>query len=727
MTRPSAGLWPMIGLFGLLLVLLYLLSDASHNAARFQQLYIVLLLLSSLFLLSLLILIGLNLVSLIRNVVSGAPGSRITLRMMTAFIVFALAPASIVYVFSIQMLGRGIDSWFDVRVENALVDALELSRASLDFYMRAALQKTEPMARKLSEVPNAMTALSLSDIDRASDALELTVLGNDHRIVASSGVPGDSMFPRLPSGSVLRLVSQGDTYVGLDPQNQAGLQVRVVTQIPATRGNPEPRLLLAMFPVSSRIGNLGESVEAAFSKYNELVYLRSPLKQSFVLTLSLVLLLAVLFAVWAAFYSAQRLMAPIRDLAMGTRAVAKGEYHQRLPVGKLDDLGMLLLSFNQMTEQLSKARDAADKSQRLVERQRASLQTILDHLSSGVISLDDGGVLRTVNLTAGQILNLELDRYLGRRLEDLGDEHPMLRGFYNTLDPHLGDHRDWREQIELLGPTGRKILVCGGVALPSGGQVVVFDDVTALIQAQRDAAWAEVARRLAHEIKNPLTPIQLSAERLQRKLLPNLEAPHAEVLCRSTNTIVQQVKAMKSMVNAFAEYARTPAMDVRPLDFNKLIHDIAEMYHSNSADAEVVVHLDPAVAEVEVDAGRIRQLVHNLIKNALEALEGRAEGVVDVSTRCIEDSGCQFVELEVADNGTGIPEDLMEHLFEPYVTSKVKGNGLGLAIVKKIAEENGGVVWADSVTGEGAKIRVRLQAAVRPGNRIGSELRRGSA
>jgi nitrogen fixation/metabolism regulation signal transduction histidine kinase len=219
----------------------------------------------------------------------------------------------------------------------------------------------------------------------------------------------------------------------------------------------------------------------------------------------------------------------------------------------------------------------------------------------------------------------------------------------------------------------------------------------------------------------------LSAERLQRKLLPNLEETQAKVLCRSTDTIVQQVKAMKSMVNAFAEYARTPEIDIRPLDFNNLIHDIAEMYHSNSAGAEVRVELDPNVPQVEVDAGRIRQLVHNLIKNALEALEGRSDGVVDVSTRCIEDSGCRFVELEIADNGTGIPQELMEHLFEPYVTSKVKGNGLGLAIVKKIAEENGGVVWADSVPGDGAKITVRLQAATQPGQQTERELRRRSA
>ncbi|MGH8501690.1 MAG: ATP-binding protein [Gammaproteobacteria bacterium] len=714
MKRASISLIPVLGLFAVLLVSLYLMADATDNATRFGRSYTWLLVLNTLVLIVLVYLIGANLIGLIRQVMARQPGARLTARLMLMSIVLAVVPVAIVFTFSIRMLDRGIDSWFDVRVDNALQDALELSRSSLDLVMRQLKHQTEPMAKFLAGVPDALAPLNLHDLLRDSGAVELTLFGADSRIIATSSEVSSAIVPQLPSDTILRLVNQGQRYVGLDPDKHSNLRIRVVVPVPNSAISSEPRFLQALYPLTDRISALAGSVEGAFGQYNELVYLREPLKQSFMLTLSLVLLLGLLFAVWAAFYSSRRLMAPISELAEGTKAVAAGEYHKRLPVASQDDLGLLVQSFNQMTEKLSAARDAADRSQRLVESQRAYLQTLLEHLSSGVMSLDKDRILRTVNAAASQILGLDLEAYQERRFTDLGREHPMLARFCEILEPLVANARgEWQEQMVLFSANGRKILICRGAPLPadgglSGGHVVVFDDITALVQAQRDAAWGDVARRLAHEIKNPLTPIQLSAERLRRKLLPQLSRNDAEVVDRATHTIVQQVESMKTMVNAFRDYARPPAMQVAPLDFNKLILEMVELYRANPVGARLELDLDQSAPQINGDSVRIRQLLHNLIKNSLEALEGYKQGVLRISTRCIEDGGSQFLDMRVADNGPGFPATLLDRLFEPYVTSKVKGNGLGLAIVKKIVEEHGGMVWAQNTRKGGACVLIRL-------------------
>ncbi len=714
MKRMTKGASPMLGLFALLLVSLYLMSDASQNAARFDQLYIGLLLLNSIFLLSLVVIISINIFEFVRQVVAKQPGSRLTMRLVLMFVVLALTPAAIVYAFSVQLLDRGIDSWFDVRVERALQDALDLSRSSLDLQMRRVRRQTETIVQSLRDEPNVTAALTLNDMLRRSGAVEMTLFGEANRIIASSGDITASVIPRLPGDSVLRLVNRGQTYVGLDPLRDSGLHIRIVVPVPATHKNPSARILQVLYPVSERIGVLAASVQEAFGKYNELLYLRTPLKQSFILSLSLVLLLAVLFAVWAAFFSSKRLMAPIGELAEGTKAVAAGQYHKKLPVDKKDDLGMLVASFNRMTERLSEARDAAEDSQRQLESQRAYLETVLEHLSSGVLSLDLDLVLYTVNPAANQILGLSLDQYKGKACDQLGDANPVLVRFFESLEAHLkGPESEWQEQVTLLGRGGRKILICRGARLPphgdlSGGHVIVFDDVTALIQAQRNAAWAEVARRLAHEIKNPLTPIQLSAERLHKKLLPKLGPTESEVLKRSARTIAQQVESMKMMVNAFSDYARTPKIDISPLNLNRLIEDVVELYRTNVVKAALELNLDHRVPRIEADSSRVRQLLHNLIKNSLEALEGKQEARLKIATQCVQEGGRPYVELILADNGPGFPEELMDRLFEPYVSSKPRGNGLGLAIVKKIVEEHGGSVWAENDAAGGARIRIHL-------------------
>ncbi|MGI9320691.1 MAG: sensor histidine kinase, partial [Thiogranum sp.] len=437
----------------------------------------------------------------------------------------------------------------------------------------------------------------------------------------------------------------------------------------------------------------------------------------YILTLSLVLVLSLLSAVWAAFFSARRLVEPIGILADGTRAVAEGDYSKRLPVTSEDELGFLVRSFNDMTRRLSKARDQARSNQQEIEGQRAYLETVLGSLSSGVLSISNDGELRTVNDAACQILGIDLSGQLNCDLGEISARYAFLEPLLSVVDARLVEHvLDWQEQIILFDSSGRRVLMCRSTALPTsediaGGQVVVFDDVTDLIRAQRDAAWGDVARRLAHEIKNPLTPIQLSAERLRRKYLNTMQDDQAEVLDRATRTIVQQVETLKAMVNAFGDYARAPRLQLEPLDLYELLRDVADLYQGSKLN----IHLDllePAPM-MDGDAGRMRQLLHNLFKNTLEAVRGREDGALVVRSRWVFDAGERFIDLSFEDNGGGFSDQVLERLFEPYVTTKTRGTGLGLAIVKKIVEEHNGQIRAQNTEQHHACIELRFHAEAR--------------
>ncbi|HKK14204.1 MAG TPA: ATP-binding protein [Gammaproteobacteria bacterium] len=721
--RTRWGLLAMVALFVLLLVSLSFMSDATHNSERFGQLYSWLLLVNALGLVVLTALIGANLYWLVSQYRTRAAGARLTGRLVVMFVVLAVLPVSVVYYFSLQFLHRGIDSWFDVRIEKALGDSLELSRAAFDVRLRERLTLTERLADQISETPPAVAPLNLYDLRVRSGASELTLLGGNGRIIASSSVDPADIVPNRPAEEVMLQARRGQPYVGLDPVGDSGLYVRAVVPVSPETPVGEPRLLQALYRVPDRLNKLADSVQSAFARYKELAYLRKPLKYSYTLTLSLVLLLSLLSAVWAAFYSARRLVAPIRELAEGTRAVAEGDYDKQLPVSSEDELGFLVRSFNSMTRRIARARDQARRSQQQVEGQRAYLETVLGSLSSGVMSLSRDLKLRTVNGAASHILGVDLRDSLGEGLAGLKQHHPFLDAFLDSaaLHAHAGD-REWHEEIALFGARGRQVLLCRGTALPGegvrpGGMVLVFDDVTALIQAQRDAAWGEVARRLAHEIKNPLTPIQLSAERLRHKYLANSTLKDAEVLDRATHTIVQQVEAMKEMVNAFTEYARAPQIQRRPVELNALILEVLELYRDHVPGLHIESELDGHNPRVEADAGRLRQLLHNLFKNAQEATAGQPDARVQVATRCVDELHSGYVELSVQDNGPGFPDGLLDQLFEPYVTTKARGTGLGLAIVKKIVEEHGGVIEARNLRPTGARIRIRLRT-IEPQERL---------
>ncbi|MGR9108030.1 MAG: ATP-binding protein [Gammaproteobacteria bacterium] len=697
--------------FGLIMLSLHLMSTATQDASGLGEMYSWLVLINTLGSILLFGLVAANIHTLVRQVKKRKAGARLTLRMVFLFVLLSIAPAAIVFYYSTQFLHRSIDSWFDVQIDRAMEDALELSQAALDQRMGQLLAETERMANDLTETPASMVPVEIGELREESEAADLTLISKTGRIIASNSIHPEWIVPNLPDESIFLQLRRGQSYVGLEFLGDGDLQIRALVNVPGL----EPGYLQALYPVPLRIQALTKSVETAYGRYKEMNYLRDSLKLSFLLTLSLVLLLSLLAAIWVAFVSIRAIVAPVRNLALGTLAVGAGNYEQRLPVVSRDEWGFLVESFNEMTERLAKTRDEADRSRLEVEDQRAYLETVLGNLTSGVLSFDIRFRLRTANQAAEKILDINFSEYTGKRLQPLIAEYPRLTDFVSVVQRRLEISQSvWQEEVTILGRNGRQQLLCRGTPLFStygkiNGAVMVFDDMTDLISAQRNAAWGEVAQRLAHEIKNPLTPIQLSAERLKRKLNDKLDVEDAAILERGTTTIVQQVEAMKSMVNAFSDYARPPRQQPVNLNLNTLISEVLALYPSQS-DVSLEANLDDRLPKVLADPIRIRQVLHNLIKNAREALESSAEGRITVSTRTVRLHGSGWIELRVEDNGPGISPDKIDRIFDPYVTGKAKGTGLGLAIVKKIVEEHGGMIALDTEHRHGAAFLIRLPA-----------------
>ncbi|MGH8251430.1 MAG: ATP-binding protein [Steroidobacteraceae bacterium] len=708
-------------------VALALLAVTAEGSQRYGELQPWILLINIAGVVVLLALIGGRLADFVRDWRRHVPGSRLRGRTVLMFGGLAIAPLLLVFTFSVLFLTRGIDSWFHAEVRQGLSDALDLSRAALDLRMREYLERTGRMADRMIGLTGGSLYAVLDDQLRQSGAEELIVTSSGGQMQGYSRAGMLSELPDAPPQELLLQLRQGRPYVGLQPARGGGYLIRAATQIGGGPAMPSARLLIATFPVPQRLADLAGTVQQAHQEYSRLAFLREPLKLTFVLTLSLVLLMALLAALYGALYFSERLVRPVQDLIAGTRAVAKGDLDTRIERPSHDEIGFLVTSFNDMTKKLARAREETERSRAAVEAERAALEVILARLTSGVISLEPDQSVRVANAAAGGILGVDFAEAAGRPLAALAAEHPLLAQLHAAMQKHLdAGETEWREQVTLRSEAGRRELVCASTALPGdagaqAGLVIVFDEVTQLLQAQRQAAWGEVARRLAHEIRNPLTPIQLSAERMRRKLMRGLQPSEAELLDRATHTIVQQVEAMKQMVAAFSEYAKAPEMRVSEFDLAALIRQVSDLYHAQDPRVAFGLSLDPRAAALEADQGRIRQLLSNLLTNSLEALDGRPNPVIMIETHR---AGEQIV-LTVVDNGPGFQGGLIEQAFDPYVTTKPKGTGLGLAIVRRIVEEHGGQVEVDNAPQGGARIRITLPAAPREARR--AEARREKA
>jgi nitrogen fixation/metabolism regulation signal transduction histidine kinase len=693
------------------LVALFLLASATQNSAAFDKWLPWILFINIAGLLTLFVLLSVKVSRLVREYRRHTPGSRLTARTVAVFSALAVGPLLVVYYFALQFLNRGIDSWFEIEVSQGLSDTRELSRAALDLRVREFLQRTELVAHELGGLPDFDLIGTLDRERRTTGALEFSVLGTQGRILAtSSDRPMDTM-PLPPSDEMILQVRRGRPYVRLDTDAGGEYVIRAAAGLDA-EGNPGSRILVALYPVPQPLSQLADTVQRSYTQYANLVQLRQPLKSTLALILTFVVLMSLSAAVYGAFFTANRLVKPVQDLIAGTRAVAKGDYDTKLPLPSRDELGHLVTSFNDMTKRLARAREETRRSQQAVEAERAGLAVILARLSTGVVSLEPDLTVRTANHAASAILGVDLEAAVGRRLEAGIGAGDLYTQFWSTVSARLQSGRfDWREQIELSGEMGKRVLMCACTELPiegadKPGVVLVFDDITTLLQAQRDAAWGEVARRLAHEIKNPLTPIQLSAERMRRKFLGSMNEQDAQILERATHTIVAQVEAMKQMVNAFSEYARAPDMNIARFDLNQLVTEVVDLYRVQASSVALNLKLDASLPEVAADRVRIRQILNNLLTNSLEALEGRPQARIDIQSHLATEAGKPAAAITVCDNGPGFQKDLIGTIFDPYVTSKPKGTGLGLAIVKKIIEEHGGRIEADNPRGGGARVRI---------------------
>ena len=701
--------------------LLLLLAFAVKNSVQYSKLQEWILLINAIAVVVVSVLLARKLFELVRAFRAQVPGSRLTARTVAIFGSLVVAPLIIVYLFSLEFLNRGIDSWFKVEVKQGLTDALQLSKDAMNVRMREYARGTQLFAAELGVIPVGDWGAAAEEERVSSGALEVVVYGPLGPVVVSSSLNPSSVNPtRYAREQVDAAIAGGNSFWSLEPLSEGDYLINTAAPIAGPLGSREGRFVVALYPVPPHLARLSDAVLRSNSQYAELSAQREGVKNLFGLTLTLVLLLAMLTAIYGAIYSAEKLTRPVQDLIAGTRAVGKGDFGTRLPLPSRDEMGFLVHSFNDMTKRLRRAREETTRSQQAVERERERLSIILARLTTGVISIGRDLVLRSANHAASSILGVDLELAVGQPLA-ASDGDARYARFVTEVSQRLArGEEEWREQMDLRPEMGgARVLVCACTPLPGdehadndaerqGGYVIVFDDISALLQAQRDAAWGEVARRLAHEIKNPLTPIQLSAERMRRRYLEQMKGEDAQVLDRATYTIVQQVEAMKAMVNAFSEYARAPDMKVTRFPFNALVMEVADLHRVQESAVNIEVDADPRIEQVEADRGRVRQILNNLIVNAVEAVEHSPDGRVSVATRLEAPGGAEYATITVSDNGPGFAREVLGRAFDPYVTSKPKGTGLGLAIVKKIVEEHGGRVEADNRPEGGARVRVSL-------------------
>ncbi|WP_153146974.1 PAS domain-containing sensor histidine kinase [Dechloromonas sp. H13] len=690
------------GTLGAIVWFLLLMSTAA-NTAIFTRHYPLLIGLNAVLALAMVGLVSWQLRSLWRDYRSQIFGARLKLRLMLMFGIIAVLPGALVYGVSVQFVTRSIESWFDVRVEKALESGLQLGRSALDSLLADLTDKGHAMADELSELRESgrRSALLRLREQRGVQSAALYTLGGKLLASASSEI-GDPL-PDQPTQAQLKQARNARAVTAVDGEG-GRLYLRVLVPVSARTVFEEPRILQLIQPVPPSLAHDADAVQVVYRDYQELQLARQGLTRIYALTLTLTVLVALFGAFALAFVMTRRLSAPLSMLAEGTQAVAQGDFSPRQAVYSRDELGVLTQSFSRMTRQLDDARRETERHRAELESARGYLESILANLSAGVMVFDRHFVLRTVNESALSILD---DDFLGL-IGEATDAWPRQNLLGQFIRDHFAASQDaeWQAQLELERVNGMpQVLLLRGSRLPEasgGGDVVVFDDVTRIVAAQRSAAWGEVARRLAHEIKNPLTPIQLSAERLQFKLAGKLANGDAEMLARGTQMIINQVQAMKRMVDDFRDYARLPVPEVAPLDLNELIGEVLGLYESSSATIDI--HLAADLPPVLGDATQLRQVIHNLLRNSEDALEGRAAAHIRIVT---ELAGGR-ARLLIADNGPGFPVELLPRIFEPYVTTKARGTGLGLPIVKKIVDEHQGSIEISNAPEGGARIDIHL-------------------
>lgn len=693
----------LLALSSILLALLVTMSNILQNASEFAESYTWLLGLSFIGVSTLIVFLVFTLYQLWKQRQQKIPGIKLTIRLTRILSLVVGVPIAIIYYFAVIFIHQGIDQWFDVKTEQALVSAVELVKSTQDDQVRNHLNNVSTQANILS---TALMRDPISNIDKLRSQLnaqEASLYSKNGQLIAYSTLFSVSILPSQPSNSLFQQLRQQRSYAALEAipgSNTSHQIIRILIPINDSLLQVE-NTLQVIFPIPDNITRLANEVRVASGQYQELSYLKGPLKTSFILILSLVLLLTLVTAVLFIIQTIQNMARPIKVLAKGTQAVMNGDYTASMAIETDDEFGQLIESFNQMTQKIAKARNDIKFGHQQTEVQKLYLQTIIKTLKSGVLTFNASKHFRTVNDAANVILNSDFHPQLGKPVSEVLEQPTFshLKLLYDNIFELFKKQPNWIQQINFDSLQGQKILLIHGSTLPSldqeaGGYVVVIEDITQIVQAQLHAAWSDVAQRLAHEIKNPLTPIQLSAERLNYKLKDLLQGDDLALLNRMTHTITEQVDAMKNLVQAFTEYADTPEINLRKMNLNTLIEDVVSMYRDPNANWQIKCELDESFPILQADSAKLRQLLHNLVKNALEACEEQDFALVTLSTQNVPEE--QALRLSICDNGPGIPAEAKSWIFEPYASNKPKGRGLGLAIVKKIVDEHHGAIRVET-------------------------------
>ena len=707
---------PVAALVLTLLIALLLVSGVQQDlpgtlGALLEEGYLWVLVVAAVAVLVLLWTIASRLLGLVRKVKREEPGARLAARWVRNFLGLSIPPALIVYFFSAWFLSSTIDSWFDVEVEQALADSLALGQQFLDtrtLEVRNQLRETSNGLRELREEGDLLRRELLGRV-RASGPLELTVMEPDGTLLATANINALTGLPERPGDFALLQAQERGEYAAAEPTAEGGLQIRVLNWLPPEFPGDTARILQAIYPLPPGITELASSIEQEYFRYQNVSYLRNSLKQSFLLILSLVLLLTILVAILAALNAARRMVAPLSRLSKATTEVAAGDFGQRVETGDRDEIGFLVNSFNEMTNALQQASQSAEQSRAQLQEQGDYLEAVLGNLSSGVLTLSGSGQILRANRACRNILGLPAELSgPGANMAEWVAQLPYLEPLADSIREQGESGRNtWQQEIRLQHENRTLVLLARGSQLMDQGQVVVFDDVTVLNQAQREAAWAEAARRLAHEVKNPLTPIRLAAERLHMKLANKLDAADSALLDKTATTIVTQVEALRTLVDAFGDYAREPVLNRESLQLNELINEVVMLYQQGDAQTEFGLALDPEAGEIKADGGRMRQLLHNLLRNAQEAA-GAEPARIEISTSVIDFGNESWLQCEIHDHGSGFPEAVLQRPFEPYVTHKPGGSGLGLAICRKIVSEHDGRITLHNHADGGGLVTILL-------------------
>ena len=692
-------------------LLLFLLSKASSSSEFISgSSYTIVLVLSGIFILSLIVIIANQIKKLFKNIKTDVIGSRLSMRLVISFTLMAVIPGLIVYLVSVNFLTRSIESWFNVKVESALDGGLKLGQKALDIMLTDLELKAERMALTLSSMPTSSQYGALSDLREKSGIQDATIISDQGKIIAVSSNDAESFLPALPTLIQLKQ-AENNIYGKIEPITNKGLYLRVLAPINGSSVSNERLILQILQPVPDSLSTIAESVQVVFQDYQKLSYSRDSLKVIFSITLTLVLMLAILTAVAIGFLLSRKLSEPLALLAEGTKKIAKGNFKTMLPETGKDELGVLVRSFNSMTRQLDQATQTSQSNQIRLESARSYLETVLAHLSSGVIVINQAMEIKSFNIAASKILQVDLSKNTDQLLTSISQKNKALKDFVSAIQEEIkttGNKKQTEiiKQFEVKYEKSNQVLLLQITTLPQNkinNYVLMIDDITMMIQAQRDAAWSEVARRLAHEIKNPLTPIQLSAERIKHKLGSKLNKVDTEILDKAVLTIVNQVDAMKTMVNEFSEYARAPKLNLELTDINKLIKEITLLFENSGI--KITTKLSKSMPEIKIDINMMRQVLINLIQNAQDAMASNTkQSTIQISTNKLKN----YLVLSIQDNGPGFSVDILKKAFEPYVTTKSHGTGLGLAIVKKIIEEHNGIITIENIKSSGANINIQL-------------------